>query len=435
MSSAAAPPSVGDFIAAISPMIEADQVQIGELSRFVVDEMAPAAAVAPDSLAQLQQILAEAHKARLSVIPIGGGTQLGTGNVPSAYDLALSTGRMGRVIAHEPADLTVTVEPGVRLRDLQEQLAAHGQFLPLDPPCGGEATVAGVLAVNASGPMRHAYGTARDWLIGARAVHADGSTSKSGGRVVKNVTGYDMHKLHIGALGSLGVIAEATFKLAPLPPRRVDLSIACESARAASALILDAHDAGLSLQAAELLSPTAAHAGVADTRWHVLARLAGGERAIDRTLREIDRLAHGASAHIEQHDDGVMWERWSGVFAPRGLALRVSVMPSSVAATVDALDRVLAGTAARASATIVAGLIRVHVEPPSDERAAAITERVRDVAERNGGTMIVDAAPVALKRALDVFGPLRADFAIMKRLKEQFDPQGVLSPGRFAGRL
>jgi glycolate oxidase FAD binding subunit len=435
MSSTAAPPSVSEFIAAISPMIAADQLRIGELSRFAVDEMAPAVAVAPSSLAQLQQILTEAHKSRLSVVPVGGGTHLGAGNFPSAYDLAFSLTRMGRVIAHEPADLTVTVEPGVVLRDLQEQLAAHGQFLPLDPPCGGEATVGGVLGVNASGPMRHAYGTARDWLIGARAVHADGSTSKSGGRVVKNVTGYDMHKLHIGALGSLGVIAEATFKLAPLPPRRVDVAIACASAEAASALVLDARDAGLSLQSAELLSPTAAHAVVADTRWHIIARVAGGERAIDRTLREIDRLAHESGAQIDRHDDGAMWERWSDVFAPRALALRVSVMPSAVAVTIDALDRVLAGTAARVSATVAAGLIRVNAEPPSDERAAALSERVRAVAERNDGAMIVDAAPAALKRAIDVFGPLRSDFAIMKRLKEQFDPQGVLSPGRFAGRL
>jgi glycolate oxidase FAD binding subunit len=435
MSSAVTRPSVDAFVAALSPVLEADQLQIGELPRFTVDEMTPAVAGVPDSLVQLQQILAEAHKSRLSVIAIGGGTHLGAGNFPTTYDVALLMARMNRVIAHEPADLTVTVEPGVRLHDLQEQLAAHGQRLPLDPPCGGEATVAGVLAVNASGPMRHAYGTARDWLIGARVVHADGSTSKSGGRVVKNVTGYDMHKLHVGALGSLGVIAEATFKLVPLPPRHADLSIAFESARAASALILDAHDAGLSLQAAELLSPTAAHGVVADTRWHVIARVAGGARGIDRTLREIDRLVHESGAHIDRHEDGAIWERWSGAFAPCPLAIRVIVMPSAVAVTVEALDRVLAGAAARVSATVAAGLIRVNVEPSSDARAAAMAERVRDVAERNDGTMIVDAAPVALKRAIDVFGPLRSDFAIMKRLKEQFDPQGVLSPGRFAGRL
>jgi glycolate oxidase FAD binding subunit len=435
MSSAVARPSVAEFIAAVSPTIGADQLQIGELSRFAVDEMTPAVAAAPSSLAQLQQALTEAHKSRLSVVSIGGGTHLGAGNFPSAYDLALLLARMNRVIAHESADLTVTVEPGVRLRDLQALLAAHGQFLPIDPPCGGESTVGGVLAANASGPMRHAYGTARDWLIGARVVHADGSTSKSGGRVVKNVTGYDMHKLHIGALGSLGVIAEATFKLVPLPQRHVDVSIAFESARTASALILDALDAGLSLQAAELLSPTASHGVVADTRWHVIARVAGGERAIDRTLREIDRLAHEGGTHIDRDDDGAIWERWSGAFAPRGLALRVSVMPSAAGATIDALDRVLAGTAARVSATVAAGLIRVNVDPPSDVRAAAMAERVRDIAERNEGTIIVDAAPAALKRAIDVFGPLRADFAIMKRLKEQFDPQGVLSPGRFAGRL
>ena len=184
MSSAVAPPSLVDFLASVKVHLDPDQIQDRDLGRCTVDGVMPRVAVAPSSLAELQFVLARAHAARLSVIPVGGGTHLAAGNVPVAYDVALSLARMDRVVAYEPADLTVTVEPGVCLAALQERLAVQGQFLPLDPPCRDAATIGGVLSANASGPVRHAYGTARDWLIGARVVHADGSTSKSGGRVV-----------------------------------------------------------------------------------------------------------------------------------------------------------------------------------------------------------------------------------------------------------
>jgi glycolate oxidase FAD binding subunit len=282
--------------------------------------------------------------------------------------------------------------------------------------------------------MRHAYGTARDWLVGGRVLHADGTSSKSGGRVVKNVTGYDMHKLHIGALGTLGVIAEATFKLTPLPIAQTSIAIRCGDARTAWELVLDAHDAGLSIQAAEVLSPTAAHRVVDEARWSVLARCAGGQGAIARTVRELNRLAHDASASTQTVEDDV-WSRWSSEFIPRSLSLRISVMPSAVATTVDTLDRSLTGAAARISATVTAGLVRVQLEPASEERAVALITRASEIAVRNGGTMMIDAAPVAVKRQMDVFGPARPDLSIMKRLKDQFDPDGVLAPGRFAGRL
>ncbi|MDP9237903.1 MAG: FAD-binding oxidoreductase [Chloroflexota bacterium] len=404
------------------------------LARFAVDSSEPDVEITPTSIGQLQAMLTEAHEAGIAVISVGGGTQLGIGNVPAAYDAAISLGRIDRVIAYEPADLTVTVEPGLRLSDLQELLATSGQCLPLDPPCDPAATIGGVLATNSSGPMRHAYGTARDWLIGARIVHADGASSKSGGRVVKNVAGYDMHKLHIGALGTLGVIAEATFKLTPLPIAQTSIAIGCGDARSACKLVLDAHDAGLSIQAAEVLSPTAAHRMLDEARWSVVARCAGGQGAIDRTVRELNRLAMDAGAKT-QVVNGEVWGRWSPEFVPSVLSLRISVMPSAVAATIDALDRSLAGAAARISATVTAGLVRVQLEPTRDEGAPALIGRASEIAMRNGGTMMIDAAPVAVKRSMDVFGPVRPDVSIMKRLKEQFDPHGVLAPGRFAGRL
>jgi glycolate oxidase FAD binding subunit len=435
MSRAATAPSIDNFVAAIRPSLESDAVSAVRLGEFAVDGMTPEIAVTPNSVEQLQRVLTEAREARLATVAIGGGTHLGAGNAPAAYDVAISTARLDTTFEHEPADLTVTVDAGVRLALVQARLAEHGQTLPLDPPCGDDATIGGVLAANAHGPLRHAYGTARDWLIGIRVVHADGATSKSGGRVVKNVAGYDMHKLYVGSLGTLGVIAQATFKLAPLPRAQTTAAVAFGTAREACAFVIAARDAGLSLHAAELLSPPAAHAVMEDARWIVLARVAGGAAGVERSLRELAHLAEETRAGIDEGDGAPAWQRWSRAFRPGVLSLRVSVMPSAIADTVEVLDRGFAGAAAQMSATVTAGLIRINLEPSHEARAAALVARAHEVAARAGGTVSIDAAPAVLKREIDVFGPLRPDFAIMRRLKEQFDPQGVLSPGRFAGRL
>ena len=435
MSSTTTSSQVDDFRAAVRPLLASDQLQFRDFSGAEVDGLTPSAVVTPSSIVQIQHVLSEAVTRGIGIIPIGGGTHLGCGNAPISYDVALSLAQMNRIIAHEPADLTVTVEPGLRIDDLQRALATHGQFLPLDPACDRAATIGGVLAVNAYGPRRHAFGTARDWLIGTRVVHADGSLSKSGGRVVKNVTGYDMHKLYVGSLGSLGVLVEATLKVAPLPHSESTLALACRSAAHGAEMILAAHDAGLALHAAELLSPPASHAVLGQSNWGALMRVAGGAGAVARSLREIEGMTTVAGAAIETLDSVTAWGTWSTAFRPRALSLRISVMPSRVGDAMQVLDRRLTGGSAQLSATVTAGLIRASLEANSDGHALAVIDAAREVATQFDGSMVIDAAPAAVKRESDVFGPARSDFAIMKRLKDEFDPKRILSPGRFAGRL
>jgi glycolate oxidase FAD binding subunit len=436
MSNALAVSPVKEFADAMRSALGDDAVFDGHLDEYAVDAAIPDVAVAPSTVDGVQAVLAEASECGLAVLPFGGGTHMGAGNAPEAYDVALSLRRMSRIIAHEPADLTVTVEPGVTLYALQETLAAHRQTLPLDPPCGfGATTIGGLLGSNASGPLRHAYGTARDWLLGVRVVHADGMSSKSGGRVVKNVTGYDMHKLYVGSLGTLGVIVEATFKLAPLPKTERTVAIECHSAREAARIALSAHDEGLSLHAAELLSPPAAHAITGDARWTLLARVAGGEAAVGRSLRELSALAATFGASVQERDGVVAWRAWSEAFRPEPLSLRVCVMPSAVADTIQVLDRQFIGGAGLLSSTITAGVIRARLHPSREARAHTLASDAADVASRHEGFAVIDAAPMSLKRQIDVFGSPRSDLAIMRRLKEQFDPKRVLAPGRFVGRL
>ena len=187
------------------------------LDAYNVDGRAPWAVIIPGDINQLAAVLALAHREKLAVVPWGGGTTMAMGHPPERLDLVLSLARLDRVLEHEPADLTACVQAGITMAALQAQLGSRRQWWPVDPPLAATATVGGVLASNASGPKRLLYGTARDLLIGITVVHADGAISKAGGKVTKNVTGYDMMKLYIGSLGTLAVIAEATLKLRPIP--------------------------------------------------------------------------------------------------------------------------------------------------------------------------------------------------------------------------
>ncbi|MHB8377179.1 MAG: FAD-binding oxidoreductase [Dehalococcoidia bacterium] len=434
MSEAATAHRIGEFVAVISSSAGL-QVTSGGTDAYAVDGMLPDVVVTPVSIEQLQACLSEAGTRGLAVIPFGGGAHMALGNTPAAYDVALALGRLDRIVAHEPADLTVTVEAGVRLDTLQAALAQHGQFLPLDAPGDGRATVGGVLAANAQGALRHAFGTARDWVIGIKVVQADGTLVKSGGRVVKNVAGYDMGKLYVGSLGTLGVIAEVTFKLAPLPAAEATVVAACPSPHAAATLLFAAHDAGLALHAAELLSPGAAQVVLGDARWSALFRVAGGARAVERTLRELRALAAGMQATCATCEPASVARAWHDAFAPRALSLRVSVLPSAVPGAIEEIESALGGASALLSSTVSAGLIRARVSPGDDAHGLALVDTVRVLAARCDGTLVVEAASPSVKREMDVFGPTRTDFAIMQRLKDELDRRRTLAPGRFAGRL
>ena len=187
------------------------------LGNYAVDGLTPRAVIRPESREAVAEVLAWANAEGLKVSPRGGGTQTGLGNAAAGLDIVLDLTRLDRVLDYEPADLTATVEAGITLQAFQRELVQGGKTAAMEAPLGDQATAGGIISVNASGPLRRSYGLPRDSLIGIAVVGADGTETRAGGRVVKNVTGYDLNKLYAGSLGSLGVIVEASFKLATLP--------------------------------------------------------------------------------------------------------------------------------------------------------------------------------------------------------------------------
>jgi glycolate oxidase FAD binding subunit len=312
----------------------------------------------------------------------------------------------------------------VKLADLQRRLAENGQWLPLDPPSAPSATIGGILAMNASGPARIAYGTARDLVIGMMVATADGQLVKSGGRVVKNVAGYDMAKLHIGALGTLGVIVQATFKVAPLPKATRTLSIAGTDATALRRLAFAVRDAGLPA------SGIAISKTLGGPQSQLLLRFAGSLAAVDRSCLESERLSSGRGLVAEQAPESIWQEMASMRGVDGGVVIRVNHLPSRSDALVAEIGALNADVLAYA--TVGVTYARIIALPAGAYEAV---RRLRATAEAGGGALILEAAPPEAKSAIGVWGTPRGDFELMRRLKAEMDPKATLSPGRFVGGI
>lgn len=425
------------LLSQLESIVGADGVRRSdELSAFEVDGLTPQAAVAPSSYEQVAEVLRYAHTEGLAVIPWGGGAHMHIGNVPSRYDIGLSLLRLDQVVEHEPADLTVTCQAGITLDRLQRHLGQHGQLVPLDPAWGEEATIGGILAANASGPSRHAHGAPRDFTIGMKVVTADGRITKAGGRVVKNVAGYDLCKLYIGSLGTLGVIVEASFKLAPTAKVERTAIATFETPAQACAFAAELRRRGLTLRAVQFLNAAAASSASLTTGdlCALLLDLAGTPQAVERSRREIGDLAQDAAADLSDTDDAAsVWKSTCRLVSPDEayLLCKAAALPAHLPALIESLETVHGPPHILALPTV--GVL--YASWPRLGDAEAAVGRLRTAVTAVDGSLVLERCPLDIKPRLDVFGDPPPSFDLMRRVKEQFDPKGVLSPGRQVGRL
>src|SRR6266852_4942493 len=379
--------NLGQFTPAMQIISDPD-----ELRNYTVDGLLPRVTVIPETVEQVGQVVALANQQGLTLLTRGGGSRINLGGIPEQFDILLETTRLIRLLEHEAPDLTCHVEAGLTLTALQAQLATKGQRLALDPPDAQQATLGGIVASNASGPKRLRYGTARDMVMGLHVVQANGDIARSGGRVVKNVAGYDLNKLYIGSLGTLGIIVEANFKLQPLPANEHTLILTFSSAADAMQTVIAILGSLLTPSAIELIDPRAAN-DMTDffglnlpTNGYTLAvNFEGSSTAIDRQIEETCRHYELDSAVVAHAGNGILY---------------IELRPS------DATPRLVEAIAE----------LRLH-------------------AQGARGSLVVERCPIDLKRRIDVWGESGADFYLMQRLKQQFDPKGTFVKGRFVGGL
>lgn len=414
-----------------------------------VDGVAPRMIAEPGTAEDLARCLRWARGAGLKVTPRGGGTKMGWGNPPAACDLLLSTARLDRVCEHAWADMTVIAEAGCRVADLQQALAEHGQHLALDPLWPERATLGGILSTNDSGTLRLRYGSLRDLIIGITVALPDGTLARSGGKVVKNVAGYDLAKLFTGALGTLGVIVQAIFRLHPLP--RETRSLTFSGTPAALNQLL------LSILAARL-TPIGLQLRAAPGGAQLDVRFDGTAAGIQAQVDQVDQLRQLA-APVSSPSDApadiwtshqAIWDGADGAHGtdgaapaprrPRRLVAKLSVLPARIAAVCALIER---AAAARSLAWqmvvqgVGAGYVRLEGDEPSLRATLlALREELAGTGEtKPRGTIVALGCPLAVKRGLDVWGPASDAQPVMVRIKQRFDPDGTLSPGRFLGGI
>ncbi|MFN7928487.1 MAG: FAD-binding oxidoreductase [Blastocatellia bacterium] len=420
---------------------------IGEHYRIVGE---PSRAIAlPQTVTELSEMLSFATSEGLTVIPAGAGTWLNMGNPPVRAHLILSTAKMDRVLEYEPADLTATVEAGCTLQGFNQQAAQHRQWIPLDPFGHEDSTLGATVATASSGPLRCAYGTPRDWVIGMQVVHAYGLTTRAGGKVVKNVAGYDLCKMYTGSYGTLGIITEISFKLFALPPLERTLILAATDVNQACELAARLRLSDVKPTMLELLSANVTDADIeittsSDGNYALALQFIGEEETIRWQIAEALRLAVGCrSLQLSSDAAAQFWERYreTEISQEWDLIFKLSVKPADLPAMIADLQKYLPESPLSMLRVHAGnGVIRVHASNDAlawfrtKERPKRIAE-LRSRAQAHGGNMVILRAPLELKSHIDVWGEVGPTAVLMHALKEKFDPQNLLNPGRFVAGI
>jgi FAD/FMN-containing dehydrogenase len=439
-----------------------------QLVSYEVDGMRPSAAARPGTVEEMVELVRLSRAEKLAVIPCAARTKLRMGMPPARYDLAIDLTRMNRVLAYDPDDLTLGVEAGIPLLELQRVLGERNQFLPLAVPFFSRATMGGTVAANVDTPLRQFYGTARDYVLGMEFVSGEGVKMKSGARVVKCVTGYDLHKLMIGGLGTLGIITRINFKTFPRP--RVSRIFLASFADASGALKLrnKIAQSALTVSALDIFSPqiwqiladkTTSKIGssplfdslISSSHWIVAASFSGNERVLGRYAADLARMAEESSAANSfapgEAERTWLWDRLCESIpivldsSPAATILRISVLPTQLGDLFAKLQQIARqnqlplALLARAVGVVYCALLPESAGEEALHRLAKACGAIFETIQKFDGHAMIPWCPTALKQKVNIWGPPRNDFVLMKKVKEVFDPQGVLSPGRFVGGL
>ncbi|BFM40036.1 FAD-binding oxidoreductase [Synechocystis sp. LKSZ1] len=388
--------------------------------------------LAPVSVEDAAQVIGQATAQGLALLPCGNGTKLQWGGPVRSADWVLSSRQLNRIVEYAAADLTVTAEAGVRLADLQAFLAPQGQFLPLDPSYDDRATLGGIMATGDAGSWRQRYGGVRDLVLGFSFLRWDGKLAKAGGKVVKNVAGYDLMKLFVGSYGTLGFITQMSLRLYPRPPVSQTLLLTATEQGALARLAQALLTSGLTPTAADLLSPQLMQALGLGIHLGLLVRF---QNIPEGVAEQSDRLQHLAQA-LDQapqiwqgESEQDLWQRLKRTMtvAPRATSVtcKIGVMPSQAVNFLQQLPgwgQIHLGT----------GLGRLTFDQGIDPAAL---QRQRILCQNYRGFLSILESPASYKTQLDPWGYDGNALDLMGRLKQQFDPQQCFSPGRFVAGI
>jgi len=418
-----------------------------ELESFGVENMVPEVVLFPNDIEQVSEIMKIAYKESLSVLPWGSGTKSALGNKPERADIVVSTKNLNRIIEHGASDLVATAECGITLKKLQSGLNKENQFLALDPPhAGRKATVGGIIATNDSGPERLRYGTLREFLIGIKVVRADGSIFKGGSKVVKNVAGYDLPKLYIGSLGTLGIIVEATFRLYPVPEYSETYIASFPTLEDIHNTVMTLLNSDLIITSLEMLNPELISSlvkrnnlDIEDNKYTLAIGIKNVEKAVKDQISSLKTICDqngGEGRVISGDQEKKLWEDirdfpWK-LFKAARVVCKVSVLITQIPEVLDTVKKLSDenGIKAYISARAGSGILIVSIKGEVSSIIDSLNS-LRGFVSLIGGHLILQEAPSEIKAGVSVWGDFGSGLSIMKKIKSNFDPNNLLNPGRY----
>lgn len=430
-----------------------------ELDHYSVDGKRPCLVAFPETVEEVSQIMKVAYRESLAIVPRGGGTKIGFGREPHKVDVVICTGRLNHMIEYEPSDLVGIVECGISLKDFQKALRERSQFLAIDPPhIESGATLGGIIATHDSGPRRLKYGTIRESLIGIKVVRADGSIIKGGAKVVKNVAGYDLPKLYVGSLGTLGIIVEGTFRLYAIPETSETLLISFPTLETLYETVCLILNSSLVPSCLEVLNPPIVNViseklnlDLKSGKYALAVRIESAEKAVRDQIskvKDIWREKNGEEVLFEGKTEEAFWQEI--IEFPRRacgetrIICKASVLITNVPKVLQASEELSksSGLKIYASARAGSGILTISMEIDSASLPhggilppVEAIKLLRDLVSSLKGTLVIQEAPLSLKSQIDIWGEAGASINVMKRLKALFDPNSILNPGRFAGGI
>jgi len=431
-----------------------------KLKASALDGKKPKVIVFPGAIDEVSKIVSHANQRHLTIVPRGNGTKMGMGGIPKKIDITLSTSRLNRITDSDCENLTLSAEGGITLGEVQKSLAKveKGYFLPLDPPYTDKATLGGIVATNSSGPKRLLYGTARDLIIGTKAVFPNGDIVVSGGKTVKNVSGYDMCKLLIGSYGTLGIICEMTFKLLPLPEKEATLSLSFAELEEADNFARQLRSSQLIPSSIEILNSIAVQnmkysmPMPPNGNYLVAIGLEGVAESIDRQISEMNEIGkkHGVleAVTLDSEKHQAFWialrDFSQGLTEnyPNLISLKSNFLISKSREMIGSYEKIARESGIECAFICHAGNGILHSYILAGKNLKSKVESFVELvgmltseAVKNEGNLVVESSPLLIKKKVDVWGESRSDYLVVRRLKEQIDPAGILNIGRFVGGI
>jgi len=431
-----------------------------KLKAYTMDGKKPKVVVSPKTINEISKVIAYANQQHLTIIPRGNGTKMGMGGIPKKMDIILSTDRLNRITDSDCENLTLSAEGGITLSEVQKSLAkvGKGYFLPLDPPFTDKATLGGIVATNSSGPKRLLYGTARDLIIGTKAVFPNGDIVVSGGKTVKNVSGYDMCKLLIGSYGTLGIICEMTFKLLPLPEKEATLALSFAKLEEADGFARQVRSSQLIPSSIEILNAIAVKnmkysiSMPPNGNYLVAIGLDGVAESIDRQISEMSEMGkkHGVleAVTLDSEKHQAFWialrDFYNGLIQiyPNLISLKSNFLISKSGEMLGSYEKITSefGMDCAFICHSGNGILYSYILAEKNLRSkiesfVELIGKLTSEAVKNEGNLVVESSPLLIKKKVDVWGQSRSDYLVVRRLKEQLDPAGILNIGRFVGGI